>query len=432
MTLKLFFSVVSYHIVHVYKLQKKMLFCCLQLSLIFVLLLPVCLLCQEPSPSSIEKMIQKSMNSWQVPGCSVAIVKNGKIILAQGFGKKRSSKDYSESRVDEDTLFPIASLTKPFTATAVGVMIEQNQLDWNDPVVKYFSDFNLVNPYAKEHLTLRDCLSMYSGLSFPSTETLNVYYAALSQDDLIKKLEKLPFSHGFRGCFSYQNLLYLLVSKAIESRLQSSWNMIIKEKILDPLQMTHTHTSYIALLQSHNKAHPHQWQEDSIKEVAYENLDNIASGAGISSCASDMAKWLLMLNGHGKIDDLMLIKETTLHEIIKPHAVASIEGFLGQENAWMEQVLFPGCHFLSYGYGWFIHDYHEVVVCQTPGLTDGTTSVMMYVPQLELGIVILANLENPFFPRTLAFSIIDCYLNRNEKDWDEYFKSLLLKGLPSA
>lgn len=385
-------------------------------------LVPCFLHCKDASMKEFENYVQSSMKFWNVPGCAIAIVKDGNTLLSKGFGVKQLNKPAKNNSVDEQTIFPIASLTKPFTAFAIGILIDRKQMGWNDPIVKYFTEFQLNDSYAKNHLSIADCLSMHSGLVNPTLQEITeLSEGNYSQDELIQKLPNIPFKIGFRASFGYQNLLYLLIAKVIEKTQNMSWSTFVQKNILSPLEMNHTLTSYQDLLKQGNKAYPYQWADKkNIRQINFENLDNLDAAAGIYSNAQDMSKWLTMLTSNGK----GIVKPDTLQAILNPQAVANATGFFTIENLHLQEVFFPNAQFLNYSYGWFIHDYKGIKICQTPGLTDGMNALMIYVPRFNLGIVILNNLEAPFFSHSVAFQLIDTYLN-NKTDWNAKLLDIL-------
>jgi CubicO group peptidase (beta-lactamase class C family) len=361
--------------------------------------------------SMIEDYIIKSLDFWNVPGASIAIVKNDQVVLAKGFGYIKREKA-EKNKVTAETLFPIASLTKPFSAIATGIFAQQQQISLDSTIQSLWPSFKLVDEYATRHITLRDCLSMRAGLMGKTFEGAWWNQPYLTGKKLLEDLSQLSFPCGFRGCFAYQNLLYNIASDVIEIHTGKSWEVFVKEHVLDKLAMDSTTTSHDAFLAVQNKAFPHQWKEGDSKEVPFERLDVIAPGAGLSSNANDMAKWLkFILDKNGAYSSLS--KDT-----VTPQTVATPETFFTKEEAWLEKVFFPNCHFLAYGMGWFIHDYDGLVVYQTPGLTDGMNGLMAVIPELDLGVVILSNLEAPFFSHSLLFHSTDYYRNKIT-DWDQ-------------
>jgi CubicO group peptidase (beta-lactamase class C family) len=353
----------------------------------------------------MEDYIIKSLEFWNVPGASIAIVKGNEIVLAKGFGYTNLQKT---SQVDGNTLFPIASLTKSFSAIACGMFAEEQQISLDATIQSLWPSFKLSDDYATSHLSLRDCLSMRAGLTGHDFPDGFWDQSHLTEEMLLKSLSTLTMPSGFRGCFAYQNLLYNVVSHVVEITTGMPWEQFVKQHLLDNLKMSSTTTNHAAFLNVQNKALPHQWKGDTIIEVPFERLDVISAAAGLSSNAQDMAKWLKFL----------LDKNITL---LEGDTVVNPEMFF--EEVWMEKLFFPKSHSLTYGMGWFIHDYEGVVIYQDPGLTDGMNGMMALVPELDLGIVVLSNLEAPFFSHSVLFQLIDHYRKENN-DWNQIFLEL--------
>ncbi len=339
--------------------------------------------------------ISKSLGFWQVPGASIAIVKDGEIVMAKGFGKN----------VDAETLFPIASLTKSFSSVAAGMFT-----DLDRPIQEFWPEFKLSVPEATRLLTFRDCLSMRAGLvGHPEDSFWNQSH--LTEEMLLETLSHMSFPNGFRGGFVYQNLLHNIVSHVIEKTTGKSWEAFVRENLLNPLNMHATTVSHADFLKVKNRAVPHQWKGDMVTEVPYERLDVITAAAGLASNAHDMAKWLQFI----------------LKAQLTADTEVNLENFFAKNELWLDQVFFPNAGSVSYGLGWFIHDYKGLMMCQDPGLIDGFNGLMAVVPELNLGIVVLNNLEAPFFSHSVLFHIVDHY--RNEViDWNSILLDIRRKN----
>jgi CubicO group peptidase (beta-lactamase class C family) len=367
---------------------------------------------QEVPVETLNQTIQNSLKFWNIPGCAVSIVQHDHMILAQGYGKKRLG---SKDTVDSHTLFPIASLTKPFTAAAIGKLVHHGFCSFDDLVIKFYPGIKLSSLYATGHITLRDCLNMHTGLAGPSI-SLNYHPDSdLSVQDLFdQQLVTIPFPHDFRGMFSYQNFNYLLAAKVFESTPQKTWDSFLNSQILAPLNMHETLTQFGLFHKFPNKAYPHQLVKGKFVEVPFENLDSLAPCAGMMSTAHDMSLWLRSITT-GTLSPTLLLS---------PQVVATPEGFFTHDQLYLAQTNFPDYQLLTYGFGWFIYDYRGVKVYQTPGLTDGFAPVMAYVPSLGLGIAILPNAESSVFSTALLYQLIDLYLGGTKNDWNQTFSKL--------
>lgn len=364
---------------------------------------------KQVSTDSLEKTVQETLAFWHLPGCAVAVVHNDHILITKGYGKKRYG---FKDTIDAHTLFPIASIAKTFTAAAIGKLVHSGFCSYDDRVLNYFPPMILAAPYATDHITLGDCLSMSTGLSSDPKDTPN---PQLSTKELLEqKLPNVPLPKGFRGMWAYQNYNFLLAATVFESTPQKSWQSYLSSEILLPRKMTDTLTNYASFQKAPNKASAHQWTGDKWIEIPYENLDSIAPAAGLYSSAYDMALWLRAIT-----PSLLPMSAT-----FTSHVVATREGFFPPNELYLADIFFPNCQFLTYGYGWFIHDYQGIKIYHTPGLTDGFTPAIAYIPSLSLGIAVLPNAESTAFTHALLYQLIDLYLD-TRKDWNTTFLNIL-------
>jgi CubicO group peptidase (beta-lactamase class C family) len=364
--------------------------------------------------SSLDKIVSGSLAFWKIPGCAVSIVHGDEILLCKGYGIKQIGNHSIENSIDIHTRFPIASLTKLFTSVAVGILIDQKMLTLDTPILNFYPQLNLSDAYAKDHLTIRDCLAMRSGLPGPSTYDLLHADPNNTRQQLLEKiLPLLPFPLGFRSHFAYQNLLYLLVATPF-----GSYEDFLQKKLLTPLEMSETLTSFSTLQSCSNKAYPHVWKNGHFEQVPFDNLDAFLPAAGLSSSAQDMAQFLDFLLHHGTYHTKTILSSSTLDQIFTSQTTATVKDFTGDPSS--KKFLFPCSEFLTYGLGCFVHDFRGVKMIQVPGLTQGTNSVLALVPSLNLGIFIAANAESAPFTRALLFQLIDHFLNQRT-DWNTQF-----------
>jgi CubicO group peptidase (beta-lactamase class C family) len=260
---------------------------------IFLTLAPT-FLCAQELP--LDKIVNETLAFWKVPGCAISIVQGDKILLCKGYGVKRLSSTSPDNSIDSHTRFPIASLTKLFTAAAFGILIDNHTLTLDTPVIQFYPGIKLSDSYATAHLTFRDCLSMRSGLPGPSTIDILFADPLITTHQLLEKiLPSLPFPLGFRSHFAYQNLLYLLAA----TPFKPSYEAFLQKHLLAPLNMLETLTSFSALQTCPNKAYPHIWKEDHFEQIPFEKLDAFLPAAGLYSSAHDMQHFLSFLLHHG-------------------------------------------------------------------------------------------------------------------------------------
>ncbi len=365
--------------------------------LVIFIMSPLFISAQPPTESRVDQIITSSLDFWKAPGCAVAIVRNNEAVLTKGYGEN----------IDVHTVFPIASLTKLITALSVGMLVDRRAVEWDTPIVTFYPELTLSDEYAKTRLTLRDCLAMRSGLPGPSADSF-IYSSPLTTQALLsEKLPKLPFEKGFRSHFAYQNLLYLLAVKPF-----ASWVDFLKKEMLAPVGMQETLASFSEFQNSTHKPALYQWKTNRFSEVAPENLENIVSAAGLYSSAHDMSLFLRSI--------AKFVSAGTLQEIFTAQTTVSAAHFLGPEDLFVQDILFPDSNFLEYGLGCFIHEYRGMKIIQVPGLTNGATPVLAFLPALDLSICVLINAESAAVSRAILFQLIDAHIGISS-NWNERF-----------
>ena len=205
-------------------------------------------------PPGLDGYIEKVMQAFQVPGLSVGIVKDGKIILAKGYGVKKLG---DPSPVDANTLFSIASNSKAFTATAMAMLVDDGKLKWEDKVVKYLPWFKMSDEYVTTHLTLRDLFVHHSGLSAYANDVLLFPPSTFTRKELLSKLKDVKLTHDFRTVYAYDNILYLAAGEVIAAVSGMTWEDFVKAKIFKKVGMNNSISQFSTLRDQSNIAYSH-------------------------------------------------------------------------------------------------------------------------------------------------------------------------------
>ena len=188
----------------------------------------------DPDLNTIDSYVGEVMKAFEVPGIGLAIVKEGKIVLAKGYGVKKLGDG---APVDGQTLFGIASNSKAFTATAIGLLVEEGKLEWDAPVIKYLPSFRLSDPYVTHEITVRDLLVHRSGLSLGAGDLLWWPPSTFSRKEIVQRLRYIPLSTSFRSAYAYDNVLYLVAGEVIEAVTGKTWEEFVRTRILDKVGM---------------------------------------------------------------------------------------------------------------------------------------------------------------------------------------------------
>nr|NQU90671.1 serine hydrolase [Bacteroidota bacterium] len=360
---------------------------------------------------------EEARAEWDVPGMAIGIVKDGEIVLAEGFGQQDIRKD---SPVDSKTMFPIASNTKAFTSAALAILVDEGKIAWQDKVVDYIPWFKLYDPYVSENMTIRDLLCHRSGLATFSGDLL-WYGTGYSRDEVIERARYLEPVYGFREHFGYSNILFLTAGQIIPAVTGKSWDEFVEAHFFNPLGMERTVTSTNDLGKFRNIATPHTDHQinDSVTEVIaipYLNWDNIAPAGSIISCVDDVCQWLMLQLNRGIYNDDTIFSQARSREMWSPNTILGVSGFV--ERNW------PSTFFRAYGLGWQLSNYHGRKIISHSGGYDGMISYTCMVPEEDLGFVILTN-KNSSLYYPLIYKTLDLFLSDDGKDWSEFMLDLV-------
>lgn len=369
-------------------------------------------------PPDLDKYVDTVLESFQVPGMSIGIVKNGKIVLAKGYGIKKLN---DPSPVDENTLFSIASNSKAFTATAMAILVEKGKLKWEDKVIQYLPWFEMSDAYVTAQLTIRDLFVHHSGLKSYANDILLFPPSTFTRKELLMKLKNVKLPYDFRSVYAYDNILYLAAGEIIEKVSGIPWEGFVQKNIFDTIGMDRSLSRFSSLRGQSNVAYAHAIRNGELQVIDSffdQNIGDASNPAGgIASSAMDMSKWLITQLDSGRTPDQKRIfspKATReLWRIIVPIPISKEP----------EKYKPAQRNFNGYGLGFRVHDYRgHKIVAHTGSLTGFVSQVTM-VPELDLGIVVLTNQLATGAYLSIANHILDFNMNAEPFDWLAGYKS---------
>lgn len=359
--------------------------------------------------------MQQSLELWHVPGAAVAVVHEGDLILCEGYGSRNLAANLE---VTPETLFPIASCTKAFTAMCLALLIEEGKLEWDKPLRSYLPTFKLNDPYITEHVTPRDLLCHRTGL--PRHDW--IWYASnFNRREIFDRLQYLELSKDLRTTFQYNNLMFMTAGWLVQALAGMNWETFVQKRIFDVIGMNRSNSSTVQTRQDENHSRPYRYRRGVLDEIPFYEADGdkVATGpAGtIVSCAKDLALWLQVHINSGKAGDTQLISPNQLHEMHKPHM------FIDDPQG---QMRF-GFEFSSYGLGWGLQDYKGQVMVQHGGAIDGFGSLVSFMPRHQIGIVVLSNGDRVHnsLPEAVTLELFDRWLGFERTDWNAKNKELI-------
>jgi CubicO group peptidase (beta-lactamase class C family) len=354
--------------------------------------------------------IEEAMASWQVPGLALAVVKGDEIVHMQGYGVRNVE---TRAPVTPDTMFAIASSTKAFTAMGVALLVDDGLLEWDKPVRDYLPNFKLSDDYVSEKMTVRDLLCHRSGLP---RHDLAWYGTDFDREGLIKNLAHLRFSHGFRETWQYQNLMYMTAGYLAGRITGTSWEGFTQQRVFDPLTMRRSCFSAEAMQKLGDYAAPYrirrgkaEGQPDTLEAMAFYSDQVMGPAGSIHSCAADLANWLIVHLNEGKFDGQPFVSPGNLAQMHQPQMVMPVDGFA---------ATLLNTTISTYGLGWFIVPYRGYTLIHHGGNIDGFSTMVAFVPQEKIGVVVLTNIDSRPLRDVLTYEVCDRVLGLSDNNWN--------------
>ncbi|MEO6720098.1 MAG: serine hydrolase [Ferruginibacter sp.] len=353
---------------------------------------------QVISPSQVDSLVERTLKTFDVPGIAVAIVKDDKIVLAKGYGVRSLN---TGEKVDEHTLFGIASNSKAFTVAALGMLADDGKLKWDDKVTDYIPEFKMYNPYVTDEFTIRDLLTHRSGLGLGAGDLM--FWPDSNNftlKDIIHNLRYLKQVSGFRTKYDYDNLMYILAGEVVKRVSGMKWEDFIETRIMQPLGMTESAPSFGRVKNKTNVIDPHAPVDGKVKAIRRDWSEVANAAGGIYSNVTDMSKWIIMQMNNGKYGEgKKLFSEAIHQEMWTPQTIIPVRGQTPYNT-----------HFSAYGLGWFLSDVKgNLQATHTGGLAGIVTQVTL-IPELKLGIIVFTNQQSGAAFSAITNTIKDSYL----------------------
>jgi CubicO group peptidase (beta-lactamase class C family) len=348
---------------------------------------------------SVERFVVDQLDAWEVPGCAVAAVRGGRVELAGGWGLRDREAGLP---VTQDTLFAIGSVTKAFTATTIGALVDEGLLEWDQPLRDYVPDIRLHDAFASDRLTIVDLLSHRSGL--PRHDLTWLGQPTRSRANIVRALRFLPLSRDLRQEFQYCNLGYLVAGHVVEALSGVPWEDFLRGRLLGPLGMRRSNLSVDEMLADADHASAYTRRDGVVVSLPQRPLPAMAPAGAINSSAADMARWLLAQLAGGQLDDLTVMSAATAKRQLTPHMLMPDSG------------LMPGLNQYAYGLGWAIGHYRDHKLAMHSGGIDGFATHCMLLPDDGIGVVVLTNTSSSLMHLVVACRVLDELLGAEPLD----------------
>ena len=382
-----------------------------------------------PRLAEIDAVAERVRAEFEVPGLAIAIVKDGEVVFARGYGVRELGKP---ERVDERTLFAIASNTKAFTAALLAQLVDEKKLKWDDRVIDHLPWFAMSDPYVTREMTVRDLLVHRSGLGLGAGDLLFWPTTSYTTEEVVRRLRHVPLATSFRSAYAYDNILYAAAALVIEKVSGLTWAEAVQQRIFSPAGMTDAKPNCLTLQPTDNAATGHaKFDFKDLRPVAPLAWHNNSAAGGIYAHVSDLAKWMNAQLAGGKLPAgpdgaaRRLFSEKQRDEmwtLVTPMPVRRPPAELAEMKA----------NFVGYALGWDIRDYRGQRLVTHTGGWPGQVSRTTLVPDLNLGIVVLTNQEAGAAFQAMTLHALDAFLEAPPKDWVAAYAAVVRKGQDNA
>jgi CubicO group peptidase (beta-lactamase class C family) len=354
--------------------------------------------------AGLDQYVESAMKDWKIPGVAVGIVRNDSVVFARGFGVRTIG---NPEKVDEHTIFAIASDTKAFTGILMAMLVDDGKIRWDAPLTAYLPTLRFGDDVLTRELTVRDALTHRSGLARGDL----LWTAGWSYDRnvLLRRLRYLKPSWNLRTRYGYSNLMYLAAGEAGATATGKSWDLLIKERIFVPLGMTESNTSVTVLPSLSNVASPHAKVDGVVRTVPFTNIDAAGPAGAINSNIVDMTKWLRFQLDSGRVNGKRLVSKRSFNETHMPQTVVRIDSTYRAFN--------PFTHVKSYAFGWQVMDYRGREMLSHAGNLAGMNAMVGLLPEERSGVVVLTNLEGNALRESIMYKVFDMILGAPPRDW---------------
>ncbi len=359
---------------------------------------------------SLEKKIrqtaEQSLDAFNIPGLAVVAVKDGEVVLAEGFGVRDIE---SQQPVTPTTLFGIASHTKAFTAAAMATLVEQGKVDWDDKVIEHLPSFKLADPYITRELTIRDLLSHRSGLGLGAGDLMIWPNTDKTTDEVIAGLANVPIEHGFRERFDYNNLMFVTAGEVISEVSGVPYHQYVEQTLFEPMQMDESTIGFSRIDASYdNVAVGTIEMEGELHRFPLDFLEDFSAAGATAASVDDMSRWLLTLLNEGETPtDKRLFKEESLHDMWQLTTPLPVSADAAEQ----------GTYFRGYGLGWFVKDYYGVKHVSHSGGILGMLSFTTVIPEKEFAITVMSNQQAFGALTAIVQESLEEVLDVPDQDW---------------
>ena len=367
----------------------------------------------DQAARQLDAYTAQAVRDWRPVGLAISVVKDGRLVFAKGYGVRELDKP---DPVDSATLFAIGSTTKAMTAAAIGMLVDEGKVRWDDPVTNYIPTFQMRDPWATRHVTVRDLLTHRAGL--PNADYL-WYGNTNSTAEILRRVRYIEPAYSPRSSFIYQNVMYAAAGQVVANASGMSWEDFVRTRIFAPLKMERTVPLLSATRSMPNVAAPHDRIDDTLRVIQNASVDPVAAAGSVWSSVADMSKWMRFILDSGRVDGKALLERQTFAELLEPQQPVPPGQFYPTAR-----LTRP--HWMTYALGWFQQDYEGRAVSFHTGSIDGMVAIIGLIPDERLGVYVLANTDHVELRHALMLKAFDLWgpTRAKSRDWSAELREL--------
>ncbi|GFE84205.1 serine hydrolase [Steroidobacter agaridevorans] len=381
-------------------------------------------------PSDLDRYVKRVFDTFETPGMAITIVERDKAPVVRTYGVRRMGE---AAKVDGQTMFSMGSTTKAFTSAVLAMLVDEGKLSWDSKVVDLLPGFRMYDPYTSSEMTVRDLLVHRSGLGLGAGDLMFVPETTLTRAQIVEKLRYIKPATSFRSGYAYDNMLYVVAGQLIEAVCKDTWENVVRQRILAPLQMEHTTTSSTTPPGA-NKGWPHGRVSTELRGVGpmtplpkQMSFDNSAPAGSLNASIADVARWLELQLGRG----------------LDPRTNVRLFSEAQSREMWTGQTLIPvaqnpkplelaQANFRAYALGWGYSDYRGQPIVSHGGGVLGSVALVVIVPGKDVAFAMMTNSEETSALAAVQYRLLDHYLGLSSPDWigalNDVRKARIAKG----